>query len=132
MKKTFYFLFIVMILFSTFGCVWIGSAKSAKKTMDLGEQINRTAFDVWNASLSAAEKLAIIVDEKEFDGMKGLISGHTDKLGFVRIHIEQLEPELTIVGIQARTSSWPFSNAGFDKEFAKSILAQIMEELGES
>lgn len=132
MKKPFYFLLMVMFLFTAFGCsVWYGS-RQAKVTMDLGEQIHRSAFDVWNASLSAAEKLAIFIDDREFDGKKGLVSGHTNRLGFVRIHIEHLEPELTIVGIQARTSSFPWSSKGFDLEFSKSILAQIMEELGES
>jgi len=129
MKKPIYFLFIGLILFSTSGCAAYFGVKQSKKQMDLAEQINRPADVVWEASLGAAEELAIAVDGKEFDGKKGFISGHTGELNFIRIHVEQLEPELTLVGIQARTSAVPWTNKGFKREFAQSIMEQIKKNL---
>lgn len=128
MKKSRYLFFFVMGIFMlwTIGC-WLPQAVSeTKKQMDLAEQINKPVDVVWNATLDAAEDLAITVDEKTFDGKKGIISGHKEEMNFIRIHIEQLEPELTLVGVQARKEAFTLK---LQIENARVILDQIKKIL---
>lgn len=124
MKKLRYsFFFVVGIfMFWSIGC-WMPQAVSlTKKQMDLSEQIHKPVDVVWNAALNAAKDLAIMVDEKTFDGKKGIISGHKGELNFIRIHIEQLEPELILVGVQARKKAFTLK---LQIENAQVILDQI-------
>ena len=132
MKKSIYFLMIVMFIFYAYGCGMYFGYKQDLARMDLSDQINRPIDDVWQASLNAAEELGIIVDEKEFNGKKGIISGHVGDIDFIRILIEYLKPEVTLIGIQARTSPAPLLNNGYKIEFAQSIMEQVKENLGQN
>lgn len=124
-KQHFFFLFLlgIFILWSI-GC-WLPKAiDETKKQMDLSDQIHEPVDIVWNAANNAAEDLSIIIDDKTFDGKKGVISGHKDELDFIRIHIEKLEPELTLVGVQARKKAFTLK---LQKENAKVILDKIKD-----
>ncbi len=135
MKKSILILITLVFIFESFGCVPVIGAftygrKQTKEIMDISDQVYVSVDDVWDASLKAVEALGIIVDKKEYDGRKGLISGNLDDIDFIRIHIERIKQKDTVIGIQARTSSTPFTNKGFKREFAQSIMEQIKKELG--
>lgn len=74
---------------------------------------------VREADLLTAEELGLTVDrQKPLGELQLVISGHTDRLGYIRIHIEQLEPDLSLVGVSARTAIHPLTSAWIETEFA--------------
>jgi len=125
-----YVLFIGVALFVTYGCpvsMYLG-LQDEKIQMDLAEQVYGHIDDVWQASLNATQELKITVDDKMLEEKKGLIIGHTNELGFVRIHLEQLELELVLIGIQARKSS-TIIFGGVNRVFAHTLLQQIKKNM---
>ena len=134
MKKLILLLIFLAFIFDSDGCIYmvgaVAAANQEKERMDISDQLYVSVDDLWDASLKVAEVLGIIVDKKEFDGRKGLISGHVGEIDFIRIHLERIKAKDSVVGIQARTSSTPLGRKGYKEEFAKSIMEQIKKELG--
>jgi hypothetical protein len=97
--------------------------------MDLIGQAPAPVEYAWEGAIKATEDVDIAVDAQDFDGVEGLIRGHAGALEFIRIYVSRVTPKSTRIGIQARTSSYPLSRSGYDRDFAQTMMEQIQRNV---
>ncbi len=108
------------------------TAVEARVNMDRVGNTSQPMDVVWDASLMAAKKLKIVVDDKKFGENEATISGHYGRLDYIRIYLFKQSPVSTKIGIQARTALLPMTKNGYDYSFARTIMDTISQCIPEA
>jgi len=117
-----------LVLLPTYGCEMALEPflmQEEKNTMDWIGQAAASFDQAWGAALKTTEDLDIAVDAQESNQGQGLISGKHGRLEYIRIYVTRVTPKSTRIGIQARTSSFPLTKSGYDRDFAQTIIDRI-------
>lgn len=130
MKKLAIVLLLGFFLVPQYAHAFLFDMMKAKKEMDLTHQFQAPITSVWDAILKTSEDLQIAIKEKSFDNEKeGMLVGTCGELKYIRIYLQQVTPQFTEVGIQARTAAIPWDKSGYKIDFAFEIKNKISDYL---